>query len=244
MWPVTKYLGNLGIKTAVHVNPDDAHGRAHYAERAQQMEAVGVKSIGEDFYPRGATEFYPILRRLLAKNPDFLDTGTGGIRDEALLTKQARELGFKGPILVWAVSTGQLEKIVGKELLEGTLSTAPPPLPGLPMKGKTKELFDWYVSKFDVKEFDSAALSPYGIVELLTHAIKKAQSIDAFKVAGALEKINKDNPIETAVGKTYIDSLGFGIPRVMTFPFNVYLFKDGKWQEVGGGMPSLEWQKK
>jgi hypothetical protein len=125
----------------------------------------------------------------LAKNPDLLDVGTGGTRDCGLMIKQARELGYKGPILAWALSKGQVEKIVPKESLENTITVTPPPLgAGLPMKGKTKELFDWYVSKFDVNEWDSAALSPHAMMELLTIAVKKAQSLDPYKLAAALRR--------------------------------------------------------
>ena len=245
LWGVSRYLGSLGIKTAAFINPDEDHGRAHSKGRVAQMEAVGVKSLGEDFYPRGTSEFYPILRRLLAKNPDLLDVGTGGTRDCGLMTKQARELGYKGPILAWTISKGQFEKIVPKESLENTISVVNPPLwEGLPMKGKTKELFDWYVGKFDINEWDSSSLAPHSMMELLTEAIKKAQSLDPYKLAAALEKIDKNNPLDAATGKTYIDSYDFGIPRVMSFPFAAYRFQNGKWNEVSSDMPSLEWQKK
>jgi len=40
---VSKYLGRQGIKTAVFINPDEDHGRAHSKARVAQMEAVGVK---------------------------------------------------------------------------------------------------------------------------------------------------------------------------------------------------------
>ena len=78
----------------------------------------------------------------------------------------------------------------------------------------------------------------------LTQAIKKAQSLDPYKLAAALEKIDKNHALETASGKTYIDSFDFGIPRVMSFPFATYRFQNGKWNQVSSDMPSLEWQKK
>ena len=102
------------------------------------MEAAGVKSLGEDFYPRGTSEFYPILRRFLAKNPDLFDVGTGGTRECGLMTKQLREIGYKGPILAWALSKGQMEKIVPKESLENVITAVQPPFwKDLPMEGKT-----------------------------------------------------------------------------------------------------------
>jgi branched-chain amino acid transport system substrate-binding protein len=245
LWGVSKYLGRSGIKTAVFINPDEDHGRAHGKDRIQQTEAAGGKSLGEDFYPRGSSEFYPILRRLLANKPDLLDVGTGGTRDCGLMIKQARELGYKGPILAWALSKGQVEKIVPKESLENTITVTPPPLgAGLPMKGKTKELFDWYVSKFDVNEWDSAALSPHAMMELLTIAVKKAQSLDPYKLAAALETIDKNHLVDTANGTTCIEAFGFGIPRVMSFPYTTCRFTNGQWNEVSTDMPSIEWRKK
>jgi branched-chain amino acid transport system substrate-binding protein len=245
LWGMTKYLGRLGIKTAVFTNPDEDHGRAHSKARVAQMEAVGVKSLGEDFYPRGNSEFYPMLRRLLAKNPDLVDVGTGGTRECGLQTKQLREIGYKGPILAWALSKGQVEKIVPKESLENVITATQPPFwKDLPMEGKTKELFNWYVSNFDINEWDSASLAPHSMMELLTLAIKKAQSLDPYKLAAALETIDKNNTIETASGKTCIDAFDFGIPRVMSFPYATYRFENGKWVQMSVDMPSLEWQKK
>ena len=245
LWGVSKYLGGLGIKTAVFIDPDEDHGRAHTKGRKAQMKAAGVESVGEDFYPRGNAEFYPMLRRLLAKKPDLFDVGTGGTRDCGLMIKQLREIGFKGPIMAWALSKGQVEKIVPKESLENVITVVQPPYwKDNPMAGKTKELFDWYVSNFDIKEWDSASLAPHSMMELLTAAIKDAQSLDPYKMAASLEKIDKNHALMTASGKTYIDAFDFGIPRVMTFPYATYRYENGKWNQVSVDMPSIEWMKK
>ena len=241
-WPASQVLAHLGIKTGVFVMADDEYGHAHVAGRVEQSKAVGINSVGEDFYPRGTTEFYPLLRRLLAKNPDFFDVGTGGIRDNGLLIKQAREIGFKGPMLAYAVSPMKLEEIVGKELLENTYMLSPP-FPGAPMKGKVKTILDWFVSKYGAKEYDAGGVGGHAVIEFLTKGIKDAQSIDPFKVADAMGKISKEKQMETSYGMSYIGNAGFDLPRVITFWLNVYQYKDGTWHELGGGWPSYEWKK-
>jgi len=88
--------------------------------------------LGWEKFPLDAQDFMPVIQRVLAKNPDVVDTsGTGGILGgkNALLIKQLREAGFKGIITMpCAIATpAEFAKAAGKEAVEGIIDTAPYP---------------------------------------------------------------------------------------------------------------------
>lgn len=59
-------------------------------------EAHGSEVVMMEEYAFGLTDFYPVLTRVVAKNPDCVDLGTGLKGDQDLMVKQIRELGYEG----------------------------------------------------------------------------------------------------------------------------------------------------
>jgi ABC-type branched-subunit amino acid transport system substrate-binding protein len=57
------------------------------------MRYLGYQIVGEEFYPMTTTDFYPIIDRILAANPDIVVDASSQV-----LTKQLRDRGFKGII--------------------------------------------------------------------------------------------------------------------------------------------------
>ncbi len=80
----------------------------------------GLEWIGEEKFPISITDFMPVITRVLAKNPDIIDTAQfgslGGLG--ALEVKQLREAGFKGIIMVpGSILREMLEDAVPKDYL-------------------------------------------------------------------------------------------------------------------------------
>ena len=72
---------------------NDESGFAVAKDLHQIADRLGLEIVAEEFHDRGTPDMYPFLTRILAAEPDILDTGGGVPGDEALIMKQLHELG-------------------------------------------------------------------------------------------------------------------------------------------------------
>ena len=98
---------------------NDESGFAVAKDLEQIADRLGLEVVAKEFHDRGATDMYPFLTRILAAEPDILDTGGGVPGEEAQIMKQLHELG--GGVLVSGAGQvpGVLLDIAGKEAVEG-----------------------------------------------------------------------------------------------------------------------------
>jgi branched-chain amino acid transport system substrate-binding protein len=81
----------------------------------------GGSVVGKASYDANDTDFYPQLSTLLPNEPDALVLTTV-CQPSAIVIKQARELGFKGPIINSAACSGEeLAKLLPAEQTNGTI---------------------------------------------------------------------------------------------------------------------------
>lgn len=81
----------------------------------------GTKITGKASYDANASDFYPQLSTLLPNEPDAIVLTTV-CQPSAIVIKQARELGFKGPFINSAACSGEeLLKLLPSEQAEGTI---------------------------------------------------------------------------------------------------------------------------
>jgi branched-chain amino acid transport system substrate-binding protein len=84
-------------------------------------KAPGATVTGKSSYDANDTDFYPQLSTLLPGEPDAIVLTTV-CQPSAIVIKQARELGFKGPFINSAACSGEeLMKLLPAEQIEGTL---------------------------------------------------------------------------------------------------------------------------
>jgi branched-chain amino acid transport system substrate-binding protein len=85
------------------------------------VKAPGATVTGKASYDANDTDFYPQLSTLLPGEPDAIVLTTV-CQPSAIVIKQARELGFKGPFINSAACSGEeLIKLLPVEQIEGTL---------------------------------------------------------------------------------------------------------------------------
>lgn len=157
------------------------------------MEAAGLTVAGEEDYAFGATQFGPQVTALMRSNPDIINMRGYG-SDVARAIKQARDLGYKGPILSNSgltakdVTDAQAEAAMagvsevfgpqGTDLIEGNRNAA-----------KAKAFEDNYKKAFG-QASGTTSLSAYGGVYILVKAIEKAgTATDMAKVRAALDSL-------------------------------------------------------
>lgn len=221
VWPYLQKREG-GFKTVAVLNPDDETGRdgMHAAQFVAKVAHVTI--VAEEFFQRGTKDFSAVLTRVIAKKPDLIDTGYTDPTSQALILKQARELGYKGKIhLAWGPNPKQILEIAGP-LAEGVfLGTAVPE----PQTELQKDLYKRFLKQYPANEWNPNYYSNYGLLFGLTKAIEKAQSLDPNKVAGALENLTWEGSFGP---NTFGGTKLYGIKRQILFPTNLCEIKQGK----------------
>jgi branched-chain amino acid transport system substrate-binding protein len=95
-WVQQAYEAHPEVKTLAIINPDVEGG--HDWADAHQVAAAkyGQTIVEEGWFTYGMTDFYPILTKILSKNPDAIALDATPAGSQVLIAKQARELGYTG----------------------------------------------------------------------------------------------------------------------------------------------------
>lgn len=218
VFPAIKKREN--IKTLIIVNPNDTSGKSGTVASKAAADREGIKVIAEEFFERGTKDLTSLLTRIVNQKPDLIDTSYTDPTTSALICKQARELGFKGAILLaWGPDPAQVKKMAGPHAEKAYMSLAGPLDPKTDIQ---KRIYKAYLDKWGEKEWNSTIWSNYGLVNSLVKGIETAQGLDPFKIAAALEKESWDTP----VGKLrYGGSKLFGAKRHLLYPITLYQFQ-------------------
>lgn len=211
------------IKTLIIINPNDTSGKSGTVASKAAAEREGLKVISEEFFERGSKDLTAMLTRIIAQKPDLIDTSYTDPTTSALLCKQARELGYKGTVLLaWGPAPAQVKKIAGPHSEKAYMVVAGPLDPRTAVQ---KKIHKDFVDRWGEKEWDSNVWPQYGLASSLAKGIEAAQSLDPVKIAAALEKVTWDTP----VGKLrYGGSKLFGAKRHLLFPITLYQFQKGE----------------
>jgi branched-chain amino acid transport system substrate-binding protein len=216
------FLRNVGIKTIGSINPDDETGRANLEATRYIAEIVKIDVVAGEFYERGVKDFVPVLTRIIAKNPDMIETGMSDPTSQALILKQARELGYKGKVfLVWGPDPVQVKKIAG-DFAEGSyLGVAP----AEPLTENAKKLYERFLKKYPASEWHAGYYYHSELFDCLTQGINKCQSFDPMVIADTLEDLTWEGPLGT---RSWGGTKLFDIKRQMLMPVYLQTFRGGE----------------
>ena len=92
-----------------------------------QFEKLGGSVLAAESYSSDVVDFRSPLTKLLAKNPDAILVGAQGEVSGGTIVKQARELGYEGPIYSEVVSTGANALSIAGEAATGLKAVVPNP---------------------------------------------------------------------------------------------------------------------
>jgi branched-chain amino acid transport system substrate-binding protein len=211
-----------GIKTVACINPDDETGKGNLEAAKYVLDKLKLNIITSEFFERGIKDFTPILTKIIAKNPDLIETGMSDPTSQALMLKQARELGYKGKMfLIWGPDPVQVLKVAGP-LAEGAYLGA---TLADPINEKQKAIYARFLKKYPARDWNANYYTHNALFACLTKAIEKCQSFDSVTIAKTLE------------GMEWEDALGpvsfggkklFGIKRQMLQHVNMLKVVNGK----------------
>lgn len=125
--PFSRYVMERFGKKVAMVGADHDYAKAWAAAFKPGWEKLGGTVVAENpmSYNR-ATDFYSGVSKALAEKPDVLFAG-GASEPTALVVKQARELGFKGGVIVMdQAKLDEMARVVGGYgMLEGAIGVMP-----------------------------------------------------------------------------------------------------------------------
>jgi branched-chain amino acid transport system substrate-binding protein len=207
-------------KQVVSLLPNDETGQQMGAGNTASYAKAGAK-LQVEYYERERVDFVPVLTRLLM-TADALEIGGNSPTTAGLILKQARELGYRGPVFVTGGDVAaEAVKVAGKEAAEGVYVHLPIDT-GLPDTAA-------YVARFKAKNGPNMnGFSPffYAGLQMLFTAMQKAGTVeDTTKIAATLEGLSD---VPTAMGKAgWTGEKQYGIKHQIDLPFYVGQIKDG-----------------
>ena len=237
--PAEVYLEGLvdlavqhGLKTIAVINEDTLFSKAAASGTIELAKKKGMQVVFHEAYPKGTTDFTPLLIKIKSLNPDVI--AAGSYFDDAVATsRQMKELDVN-PRMYGVTVGGDLpefyqllgktaEYVYGSSQWEDHL-----PYPGI------KEFVANYKKTWNRDPaYHSAAA--YGACQIFAEAIKKANSIESDKIREELLKLKTS----TAFGEYAVDARGFQIAHKMV----LHQWQNGKkvtvWPaNVADGKPS------
>jgi branched-chain amino acid transport system substrate-binding protein len=213
------------VKTMAFSAHDEPGGLAVDKVGRMFAEKAGYKLLNTELTQFGTKEYYPTWTKMLNAKPDSAFIGISFPDSLAANVRQARELGFKGPIV--SVGTGDSNvfiTLIGKEYANDFLYAGfdmnAPDNPAM-----VKEIMKLWEKKYK-KPFNLDALDGWSAVWTLAQAIEKAQTFDTENVVKVWEGMKT---IETPWGTgTMGGQKAFGINHMVLCPAPISLLKSGK----------------
>ena len=182
-WPwVAKKYPN--VQTVALFQPNDDTGKASQVHEEAAIGKTRMKIVANERVPRDITDFYPILTKVLQEKPDAISSYTPP-GQQPIAAKQARELGFKGLIILPSMETGSVVKAMGAQA-EGILNTVALTYPITERARKVQS--QWVLANKSAPP--ALLLDGYNIGEMLVRASVAAGTIeDTTAVNTALHRL-------------------------------------------------------
>jgi branched-chain amino acid transport system substrate-binding protein len=157
----------------------DAGGTESTEEIADAVETqMDIELVHKVATTPGTSDFYPILTPIIAKNPDMIALYAQGVGAQALIIKQARELGFKG--ILAASNHGEPLPgcaIAGNEAYTGVYHNEPVYDSDL-YPEETRELYDEFTRIYPGEPCGLCHYLGFSTIYFYKQAIETAGSID------------------------------------------------------------------
>lgn len=217
-WVVNK----LGSKRIGGLFPNDESGQQVAEANAAAYEAVGAEFVSKEFFERDRVDFTPLLTRMLAEGIDAIELDGNSPQTAGLIVKQARELGFDGPIIrTGGDATAQIIEVAGVEAANN-LYVHQAIDPDDPQIQAYRERYEaGYAGEMN-------AFSPFFYVNLkmALAAMEKAGTTDSDAVMETMLAMEGYESVLGPVSWTGGDK--YGVPHQLSAPFYIAQIEDGE----------------
>jgi len=201
------------IKTVAIVTPDPTTYDPHLASEKGAHERHGTEVVMTKRYTIFASDYYPVLTPVVAKNPDCVSFCAGNKGDIDLMIKQIRELGYRGIIASGAHGDPQSTiDVAGCKYAEGFLMNDPDYSSKL-YPESTRKLYAEFQRTHPGRPLALTTYLGYGSIDLYVQAIQKAGSTDPDEVMKVLDDPNFEFQYFGMPGVTLGGFETFGVRR-------------------------------
>jgi len=225
------------VKNVAILAANDATGYGSAGPSKTYWEKAGIKVNSTDYFERGSSDFYPYLARYIDQKVDAIDLPGVASDHEALICKQARELGFRGMILGNGMMPDVINKIAG-QAAEGMVVRQ-----GVPFGSKfaTPAEEKWnnrckQQYKLD-QNMNFLSLSNYDATFMLVKAMEIAGTVDnPIAVAKALDNLKFVLPLG-GIKTSFQGEKTYGVNRQLVRPLYIVQNQGGNWVVIDKVMP-------
>ena len=221
---------NNGVKKVAFVARNETDPLNQRREGVEGANLVGLEVVSDsETYEPGATDFFPVMSKVVSSNPDLIVLSGVAPSDAPQLLRSARELGYGGVI---SAETAQDIKILN----EGAGDSAE----GFIFVGgaSTPEISSDYMNDFR-KEYekvagewnDEAGTKAYAL-EIILRTLQKAgkaaiEDVEVFK--RAMDGLDQPNPLVKGDSRLkFVGTQYFGQKRQIGVPMVVNVVRDGR----------------
>ena len=215
-----KYLADnyKGKKVAI-LNDNSAYGKGLADETKKTLNAAGVQEAMYATYTPGERDYSALVSRMKQAGIDVIYIG-GYHTETGLIARQAKDQGMNPTIVGGdALVTNEFWQISGPAG-EGTIMT-------FPSDPRKRASAAQVVDEFKAKNFDPEGytLYTYGAIQVWADAVKKANSLDAKKVADAL---HSGDAMPSVLGDLKFDKKG----DITAADYVLYVWKNGSYGQM------------
>ncbi|MCY3886979.1 MAG: ABC transporter substrate-binding protein [Chloroflexi bacterium] len=170
-----------GIRNLVTITEATDYAEGVRRTTVEQFQKRGGQVVGEERYPSDTTDFRTQLTKLFNENPDALHVAAQAEFAGGTIIKQARELGYDGPIYGEVVAIGTTALEVAGEAATGTKAI----ITDLdPANAKGQEVLTNFRNRYDYVTLPWYLGSAYDNVYIAAECLKQTdddQDADGFR---------------------------------------------------------------
>ncbi|HWU37412.1 MAG TPA: amino acid ABC transporter substrate-binding protein, partial [Candidatus Acidoferrum sp.] len=220
-----------GLRTLAVINEDTLFPKATAQGTLDLAKKKGLQVILAETYPKGTTDFAPILTKVQAANPDVL-AAPGYFDDAVAITRQLKEMNVNARMfgLATGVDLQKFYEVLGRttEFVYGS-SQWQPELVTVRAGGLVpiareypgaREFVEAYRQEFPRADLSYHSASGYGGCQVLLEAIRRANSLNSERIRGAILRLD----INTVFGAFKVNKNGLQIAHKTL----IFQWQDGK----------------
>lgn len=225
---------NNGVKTVSFVAGNEPDPLAQRDDGLAAARSLGLQVLDADAtYEAGATDFFPVMSRVVAKRPDLIVLSGVAPANAPLLIKAARRQGYKGLLSTETAQDASVLKEGAGALADGFISVG-----GASNEQIRSREMEQFIERYKdhVGEWNDEAGTKVYALEMILQTLAAAgpqavDDVEAFK--RAIPELRYKNPfLKEAKDLTFVGSQIFGQKRQIGVPMVVNVYRNGGFETL------------
>jgi branched-chain amino acid transport system substrate-binding protein len=232
---IYKYLMDKhDVKSVAFLARNESDPLNQRDEGVAAAKELGLEIVSsEDTYEPGTTDFFPVMSKVVAGNPDLIVLSGVAPSDAPLLIRSARELGYQGLLSTETAQDAKILSEVAGDAANGFISVGGASTPEI-----RSDYMEQFAKRYDqvAGEWNDEAGTKVYALEIILATLQKAgkdaiDDVDKFKAA--IPDFSMANPfLKDKQDLHYVGEKYFGQERQIGVPMVVNEFQDGKFKTL------------